>query len=145
MLLQTNEILEVLCNLDLLNMIENMQRGGLCFVGSKLYVQGHSEYTPDYDPNKPSTHIIYEDANGLDGCRMSEFLLHKHRRFDHNVQLDEILSTPDENVTGYALEVDLRFPVVLHDEFKEFRHPWDLNTWYWLVSKGSQGKHGHTW
>ena len=99
-------------------------------------------------PNKPSNHIIYEDANGLDGCRMSEFLLHKNRKFDHNVQLDEILSTPDENVTGYALEVDLRFPVVLHDEFKEFRHPWDLNTWYGLadtISKGSRGKHGPTW
>ena len=119
MQLQTNEILELLCNLDLLNMIENMQRGGLCFVGSKWHVQGDSQNTQDYDPNKQSTHIIYEDANGLAGCRMSEFLLHKSRKFDHNVQLDEILSTPDEHGTGYALEVDLHFPVVLHDKFKE--------------------------
>ena len=39
--------------------------------------------------------------------------------FDNNVELDTILSTPDDNETGYILEVDLHFPVELHDKYKQ--------------------------
>ena len=33
---------------------------------------------------------------------------------------NDILNTPDEHGTGSILEVDLHFPVELHDKFKEF-------------------------
>ena len=33
-----------------------------------------------------------------------------------------ILNTPDNNDTGYIVEVDLEFPRHLHDKFKEYPH-----------------------
>ena len=51
---------------------------------------------------------------------MSEFLTHEKPQFDSNIKLDDILNAPDENATGYIVEVDLQFPVQVHDKFKEF-------------------------
>ena len=60
MQLKTQAQLELLHDLDMLNMIDKMQRGGLCFVGSKRCVKTDNQHMPDYDPNKPSNYIIYK-------------------------------------------------------------------------------------
>ena len=86
-----------------------MKRGGLCFVGSNRYVKANNQRMPDYGPNKPADDIIYEDANNLYGCSMSEYLPHKDLKINNNAELDTILNTPDDNDTGYILEVDLHF------------------------------------
>ena len=36
------------------------------------------------------------------------------------MDIKDIRETPDDNDKGYILEVDLDFPVELHDKFKEF-------------------------
>ena len=51
---------------------------------------------------------------------MSEYLPHKDLKFDNNVELDTILNTPNDNATGSIVDVDLHFPVELHDKFNEF-------------------------
>jgi hypothetical protein len=63
--------------MKMLNMVERMKRGGLCFVGSKRYVKANNKYLEDFDPNKPSTYIMYWDANNLYGKAMSEPLPYK--------------------------------------------------------------------
>ena len=121
MLLQTKAKLELLHDHDMLNVIEKMKRGGLCIVGSKRYVKANNQHMgKDYDKDQPSTYIIYQDANNLYGCSMSEHLPHKDFKFNYNVELDTILKTPDDNATGYILEADLHFPVELHAKLKEF-------------------------
>ena len=72
------------------------------------------------DNNKSSTYILYKYGNNLYGCSMSEFLTHEKLQFDSNIKLDVTLNAPDENETGYIVEVDLQFPVQVHDKFKEF-------------------------
>ena len=52
MLLNTKAKLELLHDLDMLNMIEKMKRGGLCFVGSKRYVKANNQRMPDYDKDQ---------------------------------------------------------------------------------------------
>ena len=64
--------------------------------------------------------IIYQDANNLYGCSMSEYLPHKDLMFDNNSKLDTRLNTIDENVTGYILEIDLHCPEEAPDKFKDF-------------------------
>ena len=101
MLLNTKVKLELLHDLDMLNVIEKMKRGGLC-VGSKLYVKANNQHMgKDYDPNQPSNYIIYEGANNLYGCSMSEYLPHKDLKFNNNVELAAVPKPPDENETGY--------------------------------------------
>ena len=78
MLLENKVKLELLHDLDMLNMIEKMKRGGVCFVCSKRYVKANDQHMgKEYDPNQPSKYLIYQEANNLYGCSMSEYLLHK--------------------------------------------------------------------
>ena len=72
-------------DLDKLNMIENMQCGGLCFVGSNRYVKANNQHIPDYDKNKPSNYIIDDDADNLYCCSMSEVLPYEQPKFDNNI------------------------------------------------------------
>ena len=51
---------------------------------------------------------------------MSEYILHKDLKLKNSMDLKDILETPDDNDTGYLLEVDLHVPVKLHDKFQEF-------------------------
>ena len=74
MLLKTKVKLVLLHDLDMLNMIDKMKRGGLCYAGSKRYVKANSQHVPDYDKHQPPNYIIYPDATNLYGCSMSEYL-----------------------------------------------------------------------
>ena len=120
MLLHTRVKLNMLSNADILLMVEKTTRGGLCFVGSKRYVKANSKYMPDYNQNEESNYIIYEDAVNLYGFSMSEFSLrYGGLEFVNKFNLDKILRTPDDNYTGYIIEVDLLVPIELHDKLKE--------------------------
>jgi hypothetical protein len=63
MLLKTGIQLELITDLEILDMIERHKRGGLCFVGSKRYVEANNKYLDNYDKSKPSNFIMYWDAN----------------------------------------------------------------------------------
>ena len=69
-----------------------MKLGGVCFVGSNMYAKANNQSAPDYDKNKPTNSIIFDDANNFNGCSMSEFLPHKDLKFDNNIELDDILN-----------------------------------------------------
>jgi len=120
MLLKTSIQLDLISDVELLNMIEQQKRGGLCFVGSKRYVKANNKYIDNYDKTKESNYLIYLDANNLYGWAMSESLPYQDIKWNHDVTLDDVLNTPDDNETGYIVEVDLSFPRELHDKFKEF-------------------------
>ena len=59
------------------------------------------------DDNKK---ILYIDANNLYGWAMSESLPYDEIKFDTNVNLEELLTTPDDSVLGNFIEVDLKHP-----------------------------------
>ena len=68
MFVKTRVKLELLHDLDMLNMIEKLKRGGLCFVGSKRYVKANNQHMPDQAKTQLSNYIMYQDANNLYGC-----------------------------------------------------------------------------
>ena len=53
MLLNTKVELDLITDLEIMDMIERQKRGGLCFVGSKRYVEANNKYLENYDPSKP--------------------------------------------------------------------------------------------
>jgi len=120
MLLKTGVKLEQISDIKILDIIERQKRGGLCFVGSKRYVQANNRYTETFNKDLPENYIIYLDANNLYGWAMSEALPYKDIKFSNETTLENILKTEDEGDTGYILEVDLLFPEELHDKFKQF-------------------------
>ena len=51
---------------------------------------------------------------------MSEYLPHDESKFERNVELEDLLNTPDESDIGYFVEVDLRYPNNIREKTKHF-------------------------
>ena len=70
---KTGVELELLTDYDMLLMIEEGIRGGLCHAVHR-YAKANSKYMKNYDKSKESSYIQYLDANNLYGVAMSEKL-----------------------------------------------------------------------
>ena len=83
----------------MLNMIEQMKRGGLSVLGSNVNVKANSQRMPYHDKTEP--HIsTARTTDNLYGCSMAECLHHKDLKFDKDIELHDTLSTPTEHETG---------------------------------------------
>ena len=70
---KTNVELELITDYDMLLMIEDRIRGGICHAIQR-YAKANNKYMNDYNKNKASSYIQYLDANNLYGMAMSEKL-----------------------------------------------------------------------
>ena len=51
---------------------------------------------------------------------MSQYLRYDEIKFDRNVELEDILNTPDDSNVGYFIEVDLKYPDIIKEKTKNF-------------------------
>ena len=95
--------------------VESGIRGGVSMISGRHAVANNT-YVPDYDSNRPTTHITYLDANNLYGCAMSMPLPISDFRWLSREEIDalDIAALPTDSKTGYILEVDLEYPRHLH-------------------------------
>ena len=116
LLKKTGVELELLTNYDQHLFIEKGMRGGISMV-SKRHAQANNPLVEGYDPEKPSSHILYLDANNLYGWGMSQYLPTGGFRWVDDSQLlaKTIAEQPADSPEGYILEVDLEYPEDLHD------------------------------
>ena len=63
---------------------------------------------------------MYKDANKSYGWAMSEPLPYDEIKFDNNVELADILNTPDDSKIGYFVEVHLNYPDNIKEKTKNF-------------------------
>ena len=96
--------LQTLQDKDMTLLLENNMRGGIGSVMADRYVRS--------DENKK---ILYVYANNLYGHSMSQYLPYDEIKFDQNVELEDILNTPDDSDIGYFVKADLIYP----DNIKE--------------------------
>ena len=101
--------LETLQDKDMILLSENNIRGGISSIMGDRYVKSNEKKK-----------ILYEDANNLYGWAMSEPLLYDDIKFDNNVNLENIINTPDDNDIGYFIEVDLKYPDKIKEKTKQF-------------------------
>ena len=70
---KTNVELELLADYDVLSMVEEGIRGGICH-SIHRYAKAKSKYMKDYNKNIESSYIQYLDDNNLHGWTMSQKL-----------------------------------------------------------------------
>ena len=75
-----------------------------------------------FDSSKTNKHILYLDANNLYGFCMTQYLPHKNFRFLTEEEITEfdIHLTDSKSKFGYILEVDLVYPVEIHEQHQDF-------------------------
>ena len=107
--------LQTLQDKDKILLFENNIRGGISSAMGDRYVQS--------DENE---NILYIDAINFYGQSMSQPLPYDENEFWQGDPdpyfncLEEILNTPDDNDTGYFIDVDLRYPDNIKEKTKNF-------------------------
>ena len=113
---KTNIELELLTNYDMLLMVEEGIRGGICH-SIHRYAKANNKYMKNYNKDEESSYIQYLDANNLYGWAMSKKLPVNGFKWIHNNELNEefIKNYNENNNKGYILEVDVRYQERLHE------------------------------
>ena len=101
--------LQTLQNKNMILLLENNIRGGISSVMGNRYVKS--------DKNNK---ILYIMANNLYGRAMSESLPYDKIKLDNNVNLENILNSPDDSDIGYFVEVDIKYPDNIKQKTKNF-------------------------
>ena len=114
---KTNIELELLTDYDMLLMVEEGIRGGICY-SIHRYAKANNKYMKNYNNNEESSYIQYLDSNNLYGWAMSKKLpVNEFKWFDsakHVINEEFIKNYNEDNNKGYILEVDVKYPKRLH-------------------------------
>ena len=113
---KTNIELELLTDYDMLLMVEEGIRGGICH-SIHRYAKANNKYMKNIDNNEESSYIQYFDANNLYGWAMSKKLpVNGFKWTDNNIINEEFIKNYNENdKKGYILEVDVKYRKKLLD------------------------------
>ena len=114
---KTNIELELLTDYDMLLMVEEGIRGGICH-SIHRYSKANNKYMKNYNNNnEESSYIQYSDANNLYGWAMSKKLpVNGFKWIDNNEINEEFIKNYDENNDkGYNFEVDVKYPKRLNE------------------------------
>ena len=114
---KTNMKLELLTDYDMLLMVEEGIKGGICH-SIHRYAKANNKYMENYDKNKESSCIQYLATNNLYGWAMSQKLPKNNFKWVEDTSRinEEFIKNYNENSNkGYLLEVDVKYPKKLHD------------------------------
>ena len=114
---KTNIKLKLLTDYDMLLIVEEGIRGGICH-SIHRYPKANNKYMKNYDKNEKSPYIQYLDANNLCGWAMSQKLpVNGFKWVKNTSKIDEkfIKNCDEDSYKGYIFEVDVKYPRRLHD------------------------------
>ena len=114
---KTNIKLELLKDYDMLLMLEEGIRGGICY-SIHRHAKANNKYRENYNKIEESSYIQYLDANNLYGWAMSQTLpVNNFKLVEDTSKINEelIKDYNENNKKGYILEVDVKYPKKLHD------------------------------
>ena len=116
-LTKTSIKLELLNDYDMLLMVEEGIRDGICY-SIHRYTKANNKYMKNYDENKESSYVQYLDTNNLYGWAMSQKLpVNNFNWVKNKSKIDEkfIKNYDEDSDKGYIFEVDVEYPRRLHD------------------------------
>ena len=101
--------LELITDPSIYVMIEVGIRGGLSYV-SQRHAKANFTAMPDYDPDLPTSHLLYLDCNSLyTTCQSYPLPVGGFRLLtDSELAIFDVTSMPANSSVGYFVECDLR-------------------------------------
>ena len=113
---KANIELELLTDYDMLLMVEEGVRAGICHLIHR-YAKANNKYMKNYNNNEEWLDIQYLDANNLYGWAMSKKLPVNEFKWIGNNEINEefIRNYNENNDKGYILEVGIKYPKRLHE------------------------------
>ena len=113
--------LDLITDIEMLTMIEENIRGGVSTINHRLFTASN-QYLSDYNPNIPTSYIMYVDANNLYGKGMSEKIPTGNFRWLSKEEVDmfSVHNIDAEGETCYILDVDLQYPKATHDLHNDY-------------------------
>jgi len=114
--------LELLSDPAMFKIINDNLRGGICVITKRHAVANNKYMCDQYDPNKPSSYILYLDANNLYGWAMSEPLPCGEFVWMTAEECEQVdwRTLEDDSEYGYFVECDFYYPDSLHDEHNDY-------------------------
>ena len=109
--------LEQITEANMYLFIEKGLRGVISMV-SHRHVIANNRYMQDYNPEQPTSYLMYLDSNNLYGWAMSQPM--PTGGFQWVNYTDQILETPADAGHGFILEVDLDYPTSLHRQHNDY-------------------------
>ena len=113
---KTDVELELLTDYDMLLMVEEGMRCGICHPIHR-YAKANNKYMKNYNNKEESSYIQYLDANNLYGWAMSKKLPVNGFKWIDNREINEdfIKNYDENNDKGYIFEVDVKYLKRLHE------------------------------
>ena len=113
---KANIELELLTDYDMLLMVEEGIRGGICH-SLHRYAKANKKNMKNYNNDEESSYSQYLDANNLYGWAMSKKLpVNGFKWTDRDEVNEKFIKSYNENDNkGCILEVDVRYPKRLHE------------------------------
>ena len=108
-------------NRDYLDIAEKLMRGGMSSVYSARLFTANNRYLKTFDEFLPSSFGLMVDANNLYGGVMQQNPLPQNSfELDEDIILDSILSTSEDSIVRYIVELDLDYPEELRNSHSDF-------------------------
>jgi len=122
MLKMTGCSLQLLYDAEMFRMLDDNLRGGVCMITKRYARANNPRMGALYDPSKPTSYIMYWDANNLYGWAMSQPMPCGGFEWASAEEYEAIdwQSLGDDDPVGYVVECDLDYPRRLHDEHNDY-------------------------
>ena len=118
MLKMTRIKLELLTDPDMHIFFEKGTRGGISTISGR-YAKANHKYMESHDSEKEGAYIQYLDANNLYGWAMSQSLPVGGFKWLSEKEIAYFTKNPS-NIRSCTLEVDLEYPIELHDLHNDY-------------------------